>query len=510
MALPTTNLGSLAVTRDAPVSRELRLSRRWWSRVFIPVTLLIGFSGLALWASWDLVAPPLAVRVVPVRVQTGAIVVVGQELFKANGWVEPLPRPIDVPVQTEGMYRVKEVLVNPGDAVTGGNALILLDDAGARLNVEAAEKRHAKRLAASKAAHADVQKSEVAVTNAKAAIKLARAECDADANTTAAEVAKAVAAVRTAELNVEVEAELWRTKAVTSDVRLRQSRQALDAAKAEKVSAEARHDKAVTMGAVRVKQAELAIAASIAERSRLVAKAEEADQEAADAGVEVRKAQLELDRASVVAPVSGIVMALNVRPGSVVGGKDSLPEFKGALVSLYDPKKLQIRVEVPVARFALVRQGGLAEVEVEDVLPGRKFPGIVLYDSHLANVSRNSVPVRVELTGDPPTQLRPEMIGSVRFLAPPSSGKPKTEMARRFVIPRRLLVTGSDEPRVWIVDPMKSRAELRTVELAPGEKDRTGETVELVGGLNPTDKLIATGREQLKPGSRIKVVGEDR
>jgi hypothetical protein len=78
-------------------------------------------------------------------------------------------------------------------------------------------------------------------------------------------------------------------------------------------------------------------------------------------------------------------------------------------------------------------------VEVEDVMPGKKFAGVVLYDSHLANVSRNSVPVRVELTGDPPPQLRPEMIASVRFLAPPSSGQPKTKTARRIVIPRKLV-----------------------------------------------------------------------
>ena len=63
---------------------------------------------------------------------------------------------------------------------------------------------------------------------------------------------------------------------------------------------------------------------------------------------------------------------------------------------------------------------------------------------------------------------------------------------------------------MWVVDPVTGRAELRAVELAPGEKDRSGETAEVVGGLNPTDKLIATGREQLKPGSRVKVVGEDR
>ena len=68
----------------------------------------------------------------------------------------------------------------------------------------------------------------------------------------------------------------------------------------------------------------------------------------------------------------------------------------------------------------------------------------------------------------------------------------------------------SEQVRVWVVDPASGRAELRAVELAPGEKDRAGETAEVVAGLNPTDKLIATGREGLRPGSRIKVVGEER
>jgi hypothetical protein len=102
------------------------------------------------------------------------------------------------------------------------------------------------------------------------------------------------------------------------------------------------------------------------------------------------------------------------------------------------------------------------------------------------------------------------MIASVRFLAPPSAGRPKTEKARRIVVPRRLLVIDGDQTRVWMVDPLSGRADLRAVELAPGGKDRQGEIAEVVGGLNATDKLISTGREQLKAGQRVQVVGEDR
>jgi len=509
MANPHVDLQSLAVARSAPSGPDLRLPRRWVSRVVLPFALVAGFLGVVLWASWDAVAPPAEVKVVPVRVQTGTIEPVGRELFRANGWVEPLPRPTDVTVQTEGMYRVKEVCVYPGDRVTAGKELVVLDTARAKLDLETADRQHAKWQAAAKAARADETKAGVAVTNAEAAVALAKAEGSGDVNTATADAAKAGASVRAAELTVEVEDELWRSKAVTSDVKLKLARQTLDVAKAERDAASAKLAAAKVRAEVRVKQAELAVATAKADRASLSARAEQADKDVTVAEAEVRKVNLELERAQVVAPFDALIMGLHVRPGRVVGGKDSLPESKGAVVTLYDPKKLQIRVEVPVAKFALVRRGSPAEIELEDVLPGRKLPGVVSYDSHLANVSRNSVPVTVELTGQPPDELRPDMIAAVRFLAPPSSGPSKTESVRRITVPRKLLITDGDV-RVWVVDPVAGRADLRIVELAPGEKDRQSETAEVIGGLNPTDKLISTGREQLKAGSRVKVIGEDR
>jgi RND family efflux transporter MFP subunit len=324
------------------------------------------------------------------------------------------------------------------------------------------------------------------------------------------EVTRADAAVKAAELAADVERDLWQSKAVGSDVKYRLAAQALEVAKAEREVAASKLAKAKTGAEVKVKQAELAAAAAAADLASVTARAEEARQEAADAEVEVRKAKLERDRTVIVAPLDGVVMLLNVRVGTVVGGKGTVPEHKDAVVTLYDPKKLQIRVEVPVGKFALVRAGQPAEVELEDVLPGKKIAGVVLYDTHQANVARNSVPVKVGLPDDPPPELRPDMIVSVRFRAPVGSDKPKAEAARRLVVPRRLLVTDGGGPRVWVVDPVRGRAELRGVELAPGEADRTNETAEVVGGLNPTDKLIGTGRESLRPGQRVQIVGEDR
>jgi HlyD family secretion protein len=498
------DLGALSVSRTAPAASALRFPRRWGSRVVLPLALVAGFIGLVAWASWDAIAPPVPVKVVPVRVQSGAVEVVGQELFRANGWVEPRPLPVDVPVQTDGMYRVKAVRVTPGERVIAGQVLVELDDTRAALDLEAAGKRHDRRLAGLKAAEADANKAAVSGTNAKALVELTKAEFAADVTAAAADAARAATLVRAAELSLAVEEDLWRSRAVTSDVKVRQARQAVEVAKADRDAADAKLGKAKTAAEVKVRQAEIAVSTAAADVASLSARSEEARQEAADAEVEVRRAKLELDRTRVTAPVAGVVMALTAREGRVVGGKDGAEGR--AVVTLYDPKKLQVRVEVPVAKFALIRPGLPVEVEVEDVLPGRKLAGVVLYDTHQANVSRNSVPVKVSLPDDPPPELRPDMIAAVRFRSPPQSGAAKTETAKRLVVPRRLLVADSEVVRVWMVDPVAGRAALRTVEVVPGD----GDTAELTGGLNATDKLISTGRDGLKPGTRVKVVGEDR
>jgi HlyD family secretion protein len=359
-------------------------------------------------------------------------------------------------------------------------------------------------------AAADVAKADVAVKNATVALELAMAEGAAEVKAQEAAVTKAEAMLVRSETAVRVEEDLRQSGAVPSDVKVRLARQQRDVARAEVASARALLAKATTGATSRVRLAESAKAAAEADLVSMKAKAEEAEQEGKDAAVEVKKAQLELDRTRITAPIDGVVMQLNVRVGTVLGGKGTVPEHKDAVVTLYEPKKLQVRVEVPIGKFQFVRYGQPAVVEVEDVLPGRRLTGTVLYDTHLANIARNSVPVKVALPDDPPEQLRPEMIASVRFQAPPGKAQPKGEAVRRLVVPRRLLVTEGERVAVWVVDQANGRAELRGVELARGEAERTGETAEVVGGLNPTDKLIATGLDRVRPGLRVTIAGEER
>lgn len=515
MANPQADLGVLRVRRssiDAAVSPPVKPPRRWISRVVMPVTLLGGFAAVLAWASWDRLVPPTPVRVVPVQLRTTVAEANGQELFKANGWIEPRPLPIDVPIQTEGMYRIKEVLVNPGDAVKAKQLLVVLDDAKARLDLEALQKKVARRQAAIASVQADISKAEVAARNADIAITSAREEGEADIRYETSEVAKAEAHLVTAEQTVKVEEDLIRNGIVTSDVKLKKARQDVVVVRAEIESAKAKLAKIRTTAAVRVRQAETMLSAANADLKSYQAKREESQHEAADAEIEVRKAQLELERTKIISPCDGVVMQLHVREGYIMGGggKNLAGEAKATAVTLYDPHKLQVRVEVPIGKFQHVQNGQPAIIEVEDVLPGKKLEGKVLYDTHFANIARNSVPVKVAFPDNVPVQLRPEMIASVRFLSPKQEKKPQQQAVERFMVPRKLLQWEGDIAKVWVVDQLTSTAVIKQVTLAAGEKERTDEMVELQSGLLPTDKLITSGHEQLRPHQRVTISSEDR
>lgn len=514
MAHSHADLGALRVVRsDAGSSTPaLHLPRRWGSRVFLPLLLLGGFAGVLAWASWDRLVPPLPVRIVTVQVRTSALENSGQELFKANGWIEPRPLPVDVPIQTEGMYRIKEVFVHPGDVVKARQLLIVLDDEKAKLDVEALQKKLARRKAAIASVLADIHKAEVASRNAESTILSAREESESDIRFETSEVIKAEAHLATAEQGVQVQEELIKNGVIQSDVKLNKARQDLNVIRAEIESARAKLAKIKTHAAVRIRQAEAVRSAAIADVRSFQAKLEEAQHEVSDADVEVGKAQLELDRTKIYSPSDGVVMQLHVRVGYIMGGggKNTAGEQKATAVTLYDPAKLQVRVEVPITKFQFVQNGQPAIVEIEDVLPGKKLQGTVLYDTHFANVARNSVPVKVALPDHSPHQLRPEMIASVRFISPRKEAAPKQQAVERLIVPRRLVHWEGDQPRIWVVDQLTGTAITKTIVLAPGEKERSDEMVELVSGLLPTDKLITSGTEQLKPQQRVTITGEDR
>jgi HlyD family secretion protein len=168
-------------------------------------------------------------------------------------------------------------------------------------------------------------------------------------------------------------------------------------------------------------------------------------------------------------------------------------------VRLYDPRRLQVRVDVPLADAAKVGVGQRAKIVV-GVLPDRTFDGEVTRIVNEADIQKNTIQVKVAVV-DPATDLKPEMLARVRFL--PADSAPHGGADAVFA-PRGLIQQTGAGHAVWIVDGGRGVASLRAVELGD---TRRGDWIAVKSGLAPGDLLIADP-SRVRDGSKVRVTGE--
>lgn len=181
------------------------------------------------------------------------------------------------------------------------------------------------------------------------------------------------------------------------------------------------------------------------------------------------------------------------------GGQSS-----STVVELYDPTRLQVRADVRLEDIPMVTPG--QPVEVETASSGHTIQGRVLQSTSSANIQKNTLEVKVELIEPPPT-VSPEMLVTATFLAPKTSATSldRNETERLFV-PEQLVQSGDGGTFVWVVDA-SNQAVRKPITVGGVSQDGL---VEVVEGLNVTEKLISSGAENLHPGDFVVVSGEDQ
>jgi HlyD family secretion protein len=462
-------------------------ARRWKTRVLVPLIVLGSALGLVSYAARGVLVPALDVRVVPVVVKAAAMSTgdpsgrtpavsgsaqggSGATLVQAPGWIEPDPFAVGVPALAEGV--VKEVLVLEGDRVESGQLVARLMDE---------ELRIAER----------VRRATVA-------------EREADLGKARASVAPARAAVQVEEAAVhELRDEITRQRELVT---------------AGAVSAGEFHRREIRLEGLeaRVTQARAAV-----EQAEASVRQAEAALETARASL--AEATLRLERAEIRSPVAGVVMTRLIEPGSRItmgskGGESSGGGMSGTVMRLYDPARLQVRVDVPLADAAKIGIGTPAQVTTE-ALAGASFAGTVTRVVHEANIQRNTVQFKVAIK-DPSPLLKPEMLTRVRFqpraetVAVGASDRlgPRAETSGGLglYLPAGVLLDRKDGiAKVWIarpVSPSVTTADLRELTLDPA--DSTGDAVRIVSGVAAGERAIASAPASLRPGTRVRVVGE--
>ena len=514
MSEPQLDLSKLALDRSPSTSGNARKPRpsRWLSRYVLPLGILTGFIALLGAAAGRQLLSKQSVTVVPVIVKRGEVQQAGTTLFQAAGWIEPRPTSVSVAALAPGV--VEELLVVEGQTAKKGqpiarliavDAEIAADQTRANLAIREAElqraeaERDAAVIRLEKPIHLTVQLADAKSMLAKAATELDKLpflieaaeasltftrsslEGKQSAKSAIAGVVVAQAAKDYATANAELSELKKRSPNLKREAEALQSKVDALQQQLELLVEETRQ--------LQEANAKVASSTAICDEARL----------------RLRQAELTLERTTVRAPISGRILRLVASPGQRVMGLDAnAGQSSSTVVEMYDPARLQVRADVRLEDVPMVVPG--APVEIETASSGSVIQGRVLQTTSSANIQKNTLEVKVELI-DPPPTVSPEMLVTATFLAPKtaSASEEPTETDRIFV-PEQLIRSDEGGSFIWVVDANNQavRKSLKT-----GGISQDG-LVEIVEGLNVTDKLISSGGDNLQPGDLVVVSGEDQ
>lgn len=508
--------------------------RRLPAHVVVPLAVIGAVGGLLVASAGSVLQPAKPVRVMPVvfaeqdqkedrepeadaparRAHSGRTV-------QAPGWLEADPFSVACTALADGI--VEEVLVLEGERVEKGQVVARLVSEDAELALANAEARLAAAEAELAVAQADL---EAARMDWEYPIERERAVAVTEAQLaeTEAELAQLPSLIAAERATLE---RLREELARTDEARERGAASAIEyvilqkdvAAQVASLEAlekrrgilEARRDRLEAEARAARRNAEL----RIPERRALdAAEAAVARARAARDQARARRdeARLRLDRMVIRAPISGFVQERLKVPGDkVMLGMDA--RHSAHVLHVYDPERIQVRVDVPLADAAHVFIGQECNVIV-DVLPDREFAGEVTRITHEADLQKNTLEVKVRVI-DPVPLLKPEMLTRVEFL-PPDGGAPARDDASAspsggaVLVPAESILAGpGGSGAVWVVRERRSgKGIVRRVPVSITGQEADG-WVRVEGALRPGD-LLAVGETSLSPGERVRMLAADQ
>jgi HlyD family secretion protein len=487
--------------------------RKWLTRYLLPGGILFVFAALVIAAAGTSLMPRQSVQVIPVIVKRASVQQSGQPLFQAAGWIEPRPTAISVPALAPGI--IDELLVVEGQTVKKGEPIARLISIDAEIAVQQAK----AALAESAAELSRVQSQQRAAKtrfDKPVHLQLQLADAQSQLAKIERELANLPYQIQSAQANLQYARQSVKGKrsagTALPGIVLQKAESELAAAEAkfselQKREPSLQRELNALQEKVNATQTQLDL---LVDETQQLDEAKASIQSAAAihdaAKLRLQKAELELQRNTIRAPIDGRILRLITSPGMRVMGLDgSAGQDSSAVVEMYDPQRLQVRADVRLEDVPLVQVG--QPVQIETASSERAINGRVLQANSSANIQKNTLEVKVELI-DPPDSIRPEMLVTATFLAPEVStpSGSATESSERIFVPEKLVQSGDSGSFVWVVDD-QDRA--RKVIVSKG-KVTSGELVEITSGLTLTDKLIVGEIGNLNNGSLVKVTGEEK
>ncbi|GIW11149.1 MAG: hypothetical protein KatS3mg061_2206 [Dehalococcoidia bacterium] len=380
-----------------------------------------------------------------------------------------------------------EVYVRVGDSVKAGQPLAKLDTKDLEItlrqqqaNLASAQARLQQTLAG--ALPSDIQAAVASVASAQA--QFVKAQADLQKLTTppspdevqqlASQLEKARVALQNAQ--TEYDRISWRGDAASTPQAV-----ALQNATADYQSALAAYNLKIAPP----KESDVATARQAVESARQQVEAANTrlaqlqsgptpqDVAAAQAAVEqaaaaVATAQLNLDRAILVAPFDGVVSALTASPGEVVGSNPFL--------TLVDPTNLRLDVNVDENDVARLDLGQAATITL-DALPGRTYRGRVIAIAPVATIQQGVASYPVSLQIEQPEGVKAGMTANVQIIV--------EERQNVLLVPARAVRTQGRERSVDVL-LADGRVETRRVRVGVSNDQQT----EILEGVREGEQVV--------------------
>jgi RND family efflux transporter MFP subunit len=194
-------------------------------------------------------------------------------------------------------------------------------------------------------------------------------------------------------------------------------------------------------------------------------------------------AELNLERCTIKAPISGIINYKMIEVGQFLSRSDPV-------VQIIQMDRVKVKVGIPESDVEAVRKLDDFEVII-DALDGKVFKGKKHFLSKRADLMARVYNLNIEVN-NPKTEILPDMFVRVEIV--------KQRVEDGIAVPLYAVVTRNSKHHVYVVND--DMAHTREVDLGFQE----GWRIEVKKGLEVGEKVIVVGQRSVNDGQRIKVV----
>ncbi len=201
-----------------------------------------------------------------------------------------------------------------------------------------------------------------------------------------------------------------------------------------------------------------------------------------------KNAQTQLSYCRITAPFSGFITKRNLDAGAYLTSSTS--QASSVIFTLMDLDIVKVMANIPEKDIAYLKSVLSVDISV-DALQGKVFPAQIKKMSQAVDMTTRTLAVELDINNKD-HQLKPGMFANISFVLEKKNNTPS--------LPADAIIQDDNGQFVYVITP-DSVAHKKYVET--GIKQAS--LVEIVSGVNETDKIVTVGQTLLKDNGKVRL-----